>query len=54
MWTDLSDNFQYYSQVIYKGEYKNGRKVGIWYELERDWNNMDEGFQKRLAKNYEI
>ncbi|CAD8186753.1 unnamed protein product [Paramecium pentaurelia] len=29
-WIDLSDGFQYYSQVTYQGEYKIGKKVGRW------------------------
>ncbi|CAD8209758.1 unnamed protein product [Paramecium pentaurelia] len=29
-WTELSDQFSYYSQVKYTGEYKNGKKVGLW------------------------
>ncbi|CAD8116155.1 unnamed protein product [Paramecium primaurelia] len=29
-WTQLSDRFCYYSKIKYNGEYKNGKKVGLW------------------------
>ncbi|CAD8131374.1 unnamed protein product [Paramecium sonneborni] len=36
-WNELSDGFMNESQVIYIGEYKNGKKIGIWNILYR-WN----------------
>ncbi|CAD8110583.1 unnamed protein product [Paramecium primaurelia] len=30
MWIELSPTFEYYSQVIYYGEYEKGKKVGNW------------------------
>ncbi|CAD8172296.1 unnamed protein product [Paramecium pentaurelia] len=41
-WTQLSDRFCYYSKIKYNGEYKNGKKVGlwnIWYQDEYRYNN---------------
>ncbi|CAD8117885.1 unnamed protein product [Paramecium primaurelia] len=38
-WVELWDNFEEHEQVTYKGEYKNGNKVGqwdIWYKCLRD------------------
>ncbi|CAD8058032.1 unnamed protein product [Paramecium primaurelia] len=32
-WVEISDNFDQYSQVTYKGQYKNGKKVGRWVEI---------------------
>ncbi|CAD8213357.1 unnamed protein product [Paramecium pentaurelia] len=29
-WIELSEGFYKYSQITYKGEYKNGKKVGNW------------------------
>ncbi|CAD8185203.1 unnamed protein product [Paramecium octaurelia] len=29
-WIELNDNYQKFSQVSYYGEYKNGKKVGLW------------------------
>ncbi|CAD8116046.1 unnamed protein product [Paramecium sonneborni] len=29
-WIEISDNFEYYSQVSSQGEYKNGEKIGRW------------------------
>ncbi|CAD8110097.1 unnamed protein product [Paramecium primaurelia] len=38
-WIELSDRFASYFQVICRGEYTHGRKVGIWVEEEwkRKW-----------------
>ncbi|CAK74581.1 unnamed protein product (macronuclear) [Paramecium tetraurelia] len=33
-WIELSDGFRKYSQVTYSGEYRYGKKVGIWEEIE--------------------
>ncbi|CAD8141269.1 unnamed protein product [Paramecium pentaurelia] len=35
-WIDLDDEFNYYYQVIHKGEYKNGHKVGRWEMQYKD------------------
>ncbi|CAD8055908.1 unnamed protein product [Paramecium primaurelia] len=32
-WIEVSDEFGYYNQIIYIGEYKNGNKVGKWVEM---------------------
>ncbi|CAD8096279.1 unnamed protein product [Paramecium primaurelia] len=37
-WIELSDKFDYYSQVTYKGQYKNNKKIGSWVIL---WNWKD-------------
>ncbi|CAD8190265.1 unnamed protein product [Paramecium pentaurelia] len=37
-WIELSDKFDYQSQVTYKGQYKNNKKVGSWVIL---WNWKD-------------
>ncbi|CAD8128548.1 unnamed protein product [Paramecium sonneborni] len=34
-WIELSDLFHKNDQVIYVGEYKNGKKIGIWDEMKR-------------------
>ncbi|CAD8123584.1 unnamed protein product [Paramecium sonneborni] len=40
-WIELSDNFSDYSQVIYVGEYQNGKKIGRWdiqVRMENEFN----------------
>ncbi|CAD8108633.1 unnamed protein product [Paramecium sonneborni] len=39
-WIELSDGFRKYSQIILNGEYKNGKKVGIWNEIELRGNKL--------------
>ncbi|CAD8128705.1 unnamed protein product [Paramecium sonneborni] len=34
-WVELSENFKEDSQVVYKGEYKNGKKLGIWETFQK-------------------
>ncbi|CAD8152373.1 unnamed protein product [Paramecium pentaurelia] len=36
-WTELSRGFNFYSQVTYNGDYKNGKKVGLW-DIYFNWN----------------
>ncbi|CAD8207736.1 unnamed protein product [Paramecium octaurelia] len=33
LWIELSDEFDELSQIIYKGEYKHGKKIGVWDEI---------------------
>ncbi|CAD8132507.1 unnamed protein product [Paramecium octaurelia] len=35
-WTELSDEFRRVSQVLYNGEYRNGKKVGRWDSFFRE------------------
>ncbi|CAD8202413.1 unnamed protein product [Paramecium pentaurelia] len=35
-WIELSNQFDLRSQVIYNGEYQNGKKIGRWDILQRD------------------
>ncbi|CAD8144089.1 unnamed protein product [Paramecium pentaurelia] len=37
-WIELSENFNDEAQVMYKGEYKNGQKLGIWNILDNNRN----------------
>ncbi|CAD8128581.1 unnamed protein product [Paramecium sonneborni] len=39
-WIELSDEFLEFSQPIYCGEYKNGKKVGKWDILWRQYQNQ--------------
>ncbi|CAD8195660.1 unnamed protein product [Paramecium octaurelia] len=43
-WIELSDSFYDLSQIIYNGEYKNGKKVGRWDILFR--GDFDEEFKQ--------
>ncbi|CAD8087052.1 unnamed protein product [Paramecium primaurelia] len=43
-WVEIMGNFRDYSQVTYRGEYKNGKKVGIWKEMKRDNLSIKEEF----------
>ncbi|CAD8195692.1 unnamed protein product [Paramecium octaurelia] len=38
-WIELSEGFDNHSQVIYIGEYKNGKKVGRWDVMFREHSN---------------
>ncbi|CAD8173458.1 unnamed protein product [Paramecium octaurelia] len=33
-WIDLKDQFIVFQQLVYKGEYKDGKKIGTWMEIE--------------------
>ncbi|CAD8194002.1 unnamed protein product [Paramecium pentaurelia] len=37
-WVELSNGFYCSSQVLHKGEYKNGRKIGVWDIDFKQWN----------------
>ncbi|CAD8068162.1 unnamed protein product [Paramecium sonneborni] len=41
MWIELVDNFRWDSQVIYKGEYKNGQKIGRWDIMYKRNDNFE-------------
>ncbi|CAD8144045.1 unnamed protein product [Paramecium octaurelia] len=41
-WIDTNERFQEYSQVTYAGEYKFGKKVGMWYIWKRQHGNSQE------------
>ncbi|CAD8126112.1 unnamed protein product [Paramecium sonneborni] len=45
-WIELSDSFNNYCQVTYKGDYTDGKKVGRWDQMKRDEKNINEGFIK--------
>ncbi|CAD8089846.1 unnamed protein product [Paramecium primaurelia] len=55
-WVEISNRFDYLSQVTYKGEYKNGKKVGrwdIWYKTyEEDKPNLkiSSGFYDEIGE----
>ncbi|CAD8164363.1 unnamed protein product [Paramecium octaurelia] len=51
-WIQISDEFWFGKQVIYHGEYKNGKKVGKWMEMERKPTKMKEGFKIVNEVNY--
>ncbi|CAD8144930.1 unnamed protein product [Paramecium pentaurelia] len=40
LWIELNDKLLELSQVTYKGEYKNGKKVGLWDIQYRNNNNV--------------
>ncbi|CAK88407.1 unnamed protein product (macronuclear) [Paramecium tetraurelia] len=45
-WIELAEDFSCSKQIIYQGEYKNGRKFEKWQEFKRDKWKIDQGFQK--------
>ncbi|CAD8211459.1 unnamed protein product [Paramecium pentaurelia] len=45
LWIDLSDQFKKYEQVLYKGEYINGKKSGVWKVLKKDQKENDDEFK---------
>ncbi|CAD8181177.1 unnamed protein product [Paramecium pentaurelia] len=45
LWIDLGDQFKKYEQVLCKGEYINGKKVGVCKVLKKDQNENDEEFK---------
>ncbi|CAK92386.1 unnamed protein product (macronuclear) [Paramecium tetraurelia] len=48
-WIELSDGFWDYSQLIFKGEYKNGSKVGKW----TTWYRKDDKFEQIGGGQYD-
>ncbi|CAD8101837.1 unnamed protein product [Paramecium primaurelia] len=52
-WIELSDGFYKWSQLVYKGEYMNGRKVGAWdieYEgIKIGGGQYDEQFSMKIG-----
>ncbi|CAD8110383.1 unnamed protein product [Paramecium primaurelia] len=47
-WEEISDKFRDFSQIIYKGDYINGQKIGRWnIEYRKDF---DEPFKKMQLK----
>ncbi|CAD8173460.1 unnamed protein product [Paramecium octaurelia] len=45
-WIELDEDFSGSKQIIYKGQYKNGKKFEKWQEFKRDKWKIDQGFQK--------
>ncbi|CAD8178217.1 unnamed protein product [Paramecium octaurelia] len=45
-WEEISNNSNFSSLLVFKGDYTNGQKVGVWVEMQRDLNNMIEEFKK--------
>ncbi|CAD8058010.1 unnamed protein product [Paramecium primaurelia] len=43
-WIELIDGFQNNTQVIYTGEYKYGKKVGLWDILYKKYDNLAEQY----------
>ncbi|CAD8129612.1 unnamed protein product [Paramecium sonneborni] len=43
-WTDLSEDFGEFNQVIFYGHYKNGKKIGKWLEMFRESGELNAGF----------
>ncbi|CAD8137801.1 unnamed protein product [Paramecium octaurelia] len=39
-WVELNDRFQEYSQVTYKGEYHQNKKIGNWEIWYKDYNSQ--------------
>ncbi|CAD8109918.1 unnamed protein product [Paramecium sonneborni] len=50
MWIEVSDGFEMNMQVINKGYYQNGEKVGRWDILHREWGR--EKFEKIGGGSY--
>ncbi|CAD8207015.1 unnamed protein product [Paramecium octaurelia] len=40
-WVELSDRFFSNSQIFLKGSYKDGKKIGAWQIVGRNWNEQD-------------
>ncbi|CAD8211287.1 unnamed protein product [Paramecium pentaurelia] len=45
LWIDLSDQFKKYEQVLYQGEYINGKKAGVWKVLKKDYKVQNDEFK---------
>ncbi|CAD8198811.1 unnamed protein product [Paramecium pentaurelia] len=50
-WVDISDNFNYDSQVTYKGQYQNGKKVGSWFKMTKEYFN-NQITQEKILYDY--
>ncbi|CAD8155293.1 unnamed protein product [Paramecium pentaurelia] len=56
-WIELWDNFKDNSQITYKGEYKNGKKVGrwdIWFNDGQNKKNIGGGYYDELQHEQKI
>ncbi|CAD8213359.1 unnamed protein product [Paramecium pentaurelia] len=51
IWIELSDESNYNCQLTSNGKYENGKKVGIWREMYRKWN--DKEFKKLKEINFD-
>ncbi|CAD8194862.1 unnamed protein product [Paramecium octaurelia] len=40
-WVEISNRFWIGKQVIYVGEYKKGRKIGLWFKMKRSFNQAE-------------
>ncbi|CAK66085.1 unnamed protein product (macronuclear) [Paramecium tetraurelia] len=49
-WMEISDFFNNFSQVIYNGLYKNGKKVGYWYI----WEQSEGNYERIGGGSYEV
>ncbi|CAD8042794.1 unnamed protein product [Paramecium primaurelia] len=36
MWIELYDEFNRHNQIIFRGEYQNQKKVGVWEKIDLD------------------
>ncbi|CAD8215574.1 unnamed protein product [Paramecium octaurelia] len=52
-WVDLDDSFNNSKQIIYSGQYDNGKKVGIWVKMLRESKSMDDKFIKVKEISYD-
>ncbi|CAD8166300.1 unnamed protein product [Paramecium pentaurelia] len=52
-WIELSDGFRDDQQVKYVGDYKNGKKIGMWTKMERNWQKIEDGFRKVKQERYD-
>ncbi|CAD8151624.1 unnamed protein product [Paramecium pentaurelia] len=52
MWIELSDRFDSFNQVIFKGDYKYGKKVGRWYKMKRQGKKIKDDFYKIKEEYY--
>ncbi|CAD8178253.1 unnamed protein product [Paramecium octaurelia] len=52
-WNELSDDFNFYFQTIDNGEYRDGKKVGVWVHMYRGYN-QEKGFKIGHETKYEI
>ncbi|CAD8208645.1 unnamed protein product [Paramecium octaurelia] len=50
-WIELADGFKDFSQVIYQGQYINGKKVGRW-EIKQRYDDLD-SFEKIGGGQYD-
>ncbi|CAD8055033.1 unnamed protein product [Paramecium sonneborni] len=52
-WIEISNEFKNWNQKIYNGEYRDGKKFGVWYEMRRDEKQLKQGFQKNMQIKYQ-